>query len=190
MKILGTKAYWVDLGEDEGQVIRFAQNEKDIESRYDAVSIKRAPQYDCHWQLGYVPPMVLVDAGWSFECDRCYKEIHEEHWDYEADEAIHPVAKGLLLFCSDACLCEHNAESSIRKIRVAQAKAFLLSRYPKAQNLRVHCWGGIVTASFGWANKKRRVDWDSKAPELLSFGWQSPEEFAKTEKEFRTWAAS
>jgi hypothetical protein len=55
-----------------------------LDTEFDAVSCKRAPQFD-QYAPGPVPRTALLDDGWWFECSNCYRRAEQRDWDDEDD---------------------------------------------------------------------------------------------------------
>ncbi len=68
----------------------------------------RCPQYDQFAPVGFVPPRVLLEDGWSLccrECDRMFDEENEQEDEDTEDEYIYPdpVFVGSWTYCSQRC---------------------------------------------------------------------------------------
>lgn len=68
----------------------------------DVDSCRRAPEFDGYAEAGAVPPLVLIEHHWWFECDHCG---HRITCDYEGPdgEDLSPVADGDRVYCDAAC---------------------------------------------------------------------------------------
>lgn len=111
----------------------------------DIESCCRVPEFDAY-APGPVPPLVLIDNGWWFECLECNRRVsldmEEELEDEGLDPAsFQPVEQGSSVFCSSAC--QHKYETD--KIKKAEAKAELerifLEKFPGATVVSVHLGG-------------------------------------------------
>lgn len=150
-------AYYCE--DEEGAQIIFANNPDHAAKRsYDgyADKIKRCPEYDEWWWLGFVPDRVLIDDGWYGQCYYCEKRI-------DSDEPLQIVEQNYRLFCSPDCLKAHNEESKIRRIRRQQIKCVLRSMFPGVRGL--HVWG--EAAWFKFPGGKYDVNWNTKSPDTV-----------------------
>lgn len=95
-------------------------------------SVSRAPQYDEHWPLGYVPPLQLLEEGWWWNCPECDYEFSadEFRWDDERPEQPTPVSIKNWLYCSPDCAKEARKKAQLRRLQSAQVKAVLMSQLP------------------------------------------------------------
>lgn len=148
------KAYEVRDDYEGHCCIRFAPNnatarregahELDIE--WESVEhCQRKPEFD-QYAPGPVPPMVLLEHGWWFECHHCGRRID----DYMADELesdgldpadFTPCASGRSVYCSAACQAMFYAE---RRANAAAQTALIElfdAKFPNCKISRVHVCG-------------------------------------------------
>lgn len=108
------KAYQVSDGND-GCVIQFATNSatarregaNEIGCEWEDIDYcNRRPHLDAY-APGPVPPEVLIDAGWWFECGRCYSHVNE-------DTALRVIV-GPQAYCCPACMMKDQANRAAPK---------------------------------------------------------------------------
>lgn len=129
---------------------------------YDPESAKRAPQYDEHWPLGYVPPLQLLAEGWHWRCPECDREFSSDEFrqDDEHPEPPDPTPDRRRLYCSPKCAESASSKAELRRLRCAQIKAVITSQCP----------GAVITSlspgrvQFRFPGAKRSAAWSVKAP--------------------------
>lgn len=125
------KAYQVDSGNEDGNcVIAFASNNatarragaNELGYTFEEVeSCRRAPEFDSFASLGKVPPLVLIEHQWRFECGHCGVWVGEETYTYDEDgaggERYHePVVDSLdRVYCCASHMAEDFADSNARR---------------------------------------------------------------------------
>lgn len=148
------KAYMVREPDEGHCVIRFATNnatarreganELDLEWE-DIESCNRRPEFDCY-APGPVPPLVLIEHGWWFECHHCGRKIDE----YMADEIdadgfdsadFTPVASGHEVFCCAACQAQRHAEQRGNKAAKVALIELFDAKFPNCTIKDVHVYG-------------------------------------------------
>lgn len=75
----------------------------------------RSPEFD-RYAPGPVPPLVMIDHGWWFECCHCGHHIDIYAVDPDGDE-LDPVADGQSVYCSKAHMMAEWAERRERQAR-------------------------------------------------------------------------
>lgn len=100
------KAFVVSEDMEGRSVIVFAQHNvvarregaNELNTEFEYVECRRAPEFDSHAEKGFVPRSVLMGLGWWFTCHgpRCEKQIFggEDTYIIDADDRI---------FCSHKC---------------------------------------------------------------------------------------
>ena len=99
----------------------------------DIESCRRASWADSYAQDRRVPPLVMINHGWWFECCHCGCQVSDDssHDDDDGNEIPHePVADGQFVYCSPACLAEDQRERAERKARKEAAKKAALDTFP------------------------------------------------------------
>jgi len=77
---------------------------------------RRAPQFDRYAELGAVPPLVLIDAGWRFECDHCGRAIDLDADDEDTGPELNPAGdKQGHVFCCPEHMMLAWAETQLRR---------------------------------------------------------------------------
>ncbi|UZB30964.1 hypothetical protein [Xanthomonas phaseoli] len=100
----------------------------------DVESCRRTPALDAY-APGPVPPLVLIDNGWWFECAHCGCRIDDELIE---DEGLQPMEAGASVFCSRACWAERAAQTRRREAAVAAICELVQTQFPKAEIIRAH----------------------------------------------------
>lgn len=112
------------FSEDRGDIVFLtpleACREIDRADRDDHTPLKRTPAWDEFAELGYVPPLELLRAGWRLPCWHCDREI-------DADDGLEDVTSSMrAVFCGQACFdawTARRAEIHARKERLAKIAA-------------------------------------------------------------------
>lgn len=106
----------------------------ELGSEFEYVECSRAKQYDEYADKGYVPPLVLINDGWWFECCHCGRRCEEEGYDYDTDEPI-PVedmieAGRQSVYCNQSCKDAREAEIKERNEKFEAFKEKILESRP------------------------------------------------------------
>lgn len=99
----------------------------------DIETCRRAPWADSYAQDRRVPPLVMIEHGWWFECCHCGERVSDDsyHDDDDGEEIPHePVAEGQLIYCTPACRDEDQRERAERTARKAAAKHAVIKKFP------------------------------------------------------------
>ena len=135
----------------------------------DIESCRRAPWADSYAQDRRVPPLVMIEQGWWFECCHCGCKVSDDsyHDDDEGNEIQHePVADGQLVYCTPACLDADRREREDREARKAAAKKLALEKFP---GVEVKWVGDFepVQVMFAFPGGKYKATW-TVGDELVS----------------------
>lgn len=128
----------------------------------DVESCRRAPWADAYAQERRVPPLVMIEHGWWFECSHCGTKVSEDSSDYDDDgnEIPHsPVAEGHGVYCTQKCLDAEHQERAERNKRREDAIKATLERFPGVDVK----WASETTPAsvmFSFPGGKRTVSWD------------------------------
>lgn len=129
------KAYSVQ-DEEHGVVVfatsgiaarRMGANE--LNTEFECIeSCRRLPWADEYASAGTVPPLVLIDHGWWFECSHCGVKVCSDSGDYDKDSdkdiPHEPIADGDAVYCKPSCrdaVLKERAECKARKEAAQQA---------------------------------------------------------------------
>lgn len=148
------KAYEVREPDEGHCVIRFATNNatarregaNELDIDWESVeSCQRKPHFD-HYAPGPVPPLVLIDFGWWFECHHCGRQVDNYMSERLEDDGLDPadftpVASGHAVYCSEACQAKHGAEQRANKAAQAALIELFEAKYPECSIKRVHVYG-------------------------------------------------
>lgn len=129
------KAYSVQ--DEEHGVVVFASSgiaarrmgANELNTEFECIeSCRRLPWADEYASAGTVPPLVLIDHGWWFECSHCGVKVCSDSstYDKESDKDIphEPVADGDFIYCCPAHLeaeLKKRSELAARKDAAKQA---------------------------------------------------------------------
>lgn len=106
---LRTKKAYAVREDDEGHaVVVFAKSGAEarrlggyeMDMTFERVdSCCRAPEFDAYADAGKVPPLVMIENGWWFECDYCGHKVDSDAEGPDGEE-LHPVADGERVYCN------------------------------------------------------------------------------------------
>ncbi|WP_434990089.1 hypothetical protein [Xanthomonas melonis] len=138
---LNLKAYQVDnydqsvLIFDTSSVAARRRGAVEMDCDFSEVeACRRQPALDAY-APGPVPPLVMIDNGWWFECGNCGCRIDEESVE---DEGLQPIEAGAFVFCSRACWAERAAQTRRREAAVAAICEVVQTQFPQAEIIRAH----------------------------------------------------
>lgn len=155
--------YEGDCIEDHEHLIVWVSDLVEIENNYEeGYEIERKSEYDKYEKLGYVPPKVLIEDGWWFECNQCYRKIDYEYYDYEKEESLNPVFEEDKVFCSYDCKCNYQKDVEITKQLKEQYKQFVKSKFPKSDIKRIWASTKEVYIELNLPELKYPVSFNSK----------------------------
>jgi hypothetical protein len=136
------KAFLVDCEQENGAQIYFAEtanqakcyaaNEEGIEY-IEVTSCRRRPQFD-QYAPGPIPPKVLIEDGWWFECHGCNRRVEEDMHDYWEDDGPTqpdgPVYRGQGVWCSTNCQAKSDAREAEARRKSEETIAAVRSQWP------------------------------------------------------------
>lgn len=106
---LRTKKAYAVREDDEGHtVVVFAKSSAEARrlggykldlAFEDVDSCRRAPEFDAYADAGKVPPLVMIEHGWWFECDYCGQKVDSDAEGPDGEE-LHPVAEVDRVYCN------------------------------------------------------------------------------------------
>lgn len=148
------KAYEVRDDYEGHCVIRFAANNatarregaNELDIEWNSVEhCRRKPEFD-HYAPGPVPPLVLIEHGWWFECHHCGRHVDESLSERVEDDGLDPadftpVASGQAVFCCEACQAKQHAEQRANKAAQVALIELFESKFPGCTIKRVHVYG-------------------------------------------------
>jgi hypothetical protein len=150
------KAYLVRVDDSEGgAAIAFATNNasarrkggNELDASFEEVeSCRRAPEFDAY-APGPVPPLVLIEHGWWFECFNCGRTVREDEEEDDDGDPLSPVAVGQAVFCCPICQARHYAEQRARKAAEAAFVEIVVTKWPEAKVHRVSVYGDRLEPS-------------------------------------------
>ncbi|MGL4457274.1 MAG: hypothetical protein ACRCUB_02595 [Plesiomonas shigelloides] len=128
----------------------------------DIESCRRAPWADAYVQDRCVPPLVMIEHGWWFECSHCGTKVSSDSSDYDDDgnEIPHsPVAEGHAVYCTQKCLDAEHKEREERKQWHDEAVNATLERFPGV-NVQWVSSCAPASVAFTFPGGKRGVSWE------------------------------
>lgn len=127
----------------------------------DIESCRRAPWADTYAQDRRVPPLVMINHGWWFECCHCGTQVSDDssHYDDDDNEIPHePVAEGQLIYCTPACRDAEHRDRAERKARKEAATKVTTDTFPGADVKWVDD-GEPANVSFTFPGGKYTANW-------------------------------
>lgn len=131
------KAYSVQDGE-HGVIVfatsgiaarRMGANE--LNTEFECIeSCRRVQWADDYASAGAVPPLVLIDHGWWFECSNCGVKVCSDSGDYDKDIPHEPVADGDAVYCKPYCRDAALKDRAEREARKEAAKQAAEQKFP------------------------------------------------------------
>lgn len=162
---------WIVFAESGKEAARKGANELDTDP--ECVEAVRAPQWDKHATLGYVPPREMIEAGWWLVCRQCWRKIDNDNEQEDEDGGFYhpdPVFVGSESFCSQRCYDKSREDDLIRQARKQEAIAHIVKTWPKAKQALVVNGGHPgyeVYATFRFGSNGR-AEWKSSDPDHVS----------------------
>lgn len=166
------KAFIVSDGE-EGACICFARHSvaarrdgaNELNTDFEAVSCRRAPQFDQYAEAGEVPASVLVDHGWWFECMQCGQKVCDDPYDSEGDPVqLDPVfTPSGQIFCRPSCKDACAAERAEEKARGEAAAQAALAKWPGIEICSTNGYENPGRVWFKFPGGLGQADWTQGA---------------------------
>lgn len=91
------------------------------------VTCRRAKMFDRYADLGEVPALALLEAGWRFECTNCGQLLYSEN---EGTPLSAVVERDDWVYCCAQCRDEHELEISGRNASFEKFKAIVTAARP------------------------------------------------------------
>lgn len=149
----GLLAYQIDEGFEGESAIVFATHRTKAKSDgaaelglnyVEIQSCRRVPELDAY-APGPVPPLVLFQRGWWFECAHCTQPIRPGQL---ADDAQPCEANGWL-YCTPNCRALRHALERRSEAAEAALIELVTTRYPAATQIRTRVVNGILQGEDG-----------------------------------------
>ena len=108
-KTRAKKAYTVTEDDEGRSVVVFAKSGAEARRMgghehgltFEEVdSCRRSPEFDAYVDAGKVPPLVMIEHGWWFECDYCGHRVDSGAEGPDGEE-LHIVADGARVYCNN-----------------------------------------------------------------------------------------
>lgn len=172
---------------DEGHcVIVFATNNatarreggNELDCEFGEVEhCRRRPHFD-QYAPGPVPPLVLIEHGWWFECHHCSRKIDEymDDENFDPDDCT-PVASGQDVFCCSTCQARNHAERRANGAAKVALIELFEAKFPGCSIKDVHVYGAKLeprddgggmkcTVSFLFPGARYGATYEYGSPEL------------------------
>lgn len=149
------KAYEVRDSGEGYCVIQYATNSatarregaSKLDTDWDSIeSCVRKPEFDAY-APGPVPPMVMIEHGWWFECFHCGRRVSNDMSEEIEDDGLDPddfvprASDIRAVFCSAACEAESAANARLNEwAKDALAELFEV-KFPGATISHLHVYG-------------------------------------------------
>lgn len=150
------KAYEVQDNYEGHAVVVFATNNttarragaSDLGIELDCVEYcKRAPHLD-QYAPGPVPPLVLIEHGWWFECGHCGRRVSNdmaEELELDGLDSANFVprpAGDSGVFCSASCESHDHMATRGREEAEEALREVFEAKFPDAEIVMIHCYDG------------------------------------------------
>lgn len=142
------KAYTVREDYDGHCVVVFARSNAEARRKggnelnlsfEEVESCRRAPEFDAYAEAGDVPPLVMIEHGWWYECGYCGRQVSSEgYMDDDEQDPMEPSTDGKFVYCNGAHQMAHWAarrETAAREHAAIEACALKFFGLP-ITNLR------------------------------------------------------
>lgn len=108
---------------------------RELGEEFDYVECTRAPQFDQYVELGKVPPMALLAAGWRFECNYCGHTVMDDDERDGCDEDEKTpldeiVVIGQAVYCNQGCKDSRDKEKADRELAFQTFKGLVKAERP------------------------------------------------------------
>ena len=124
------------FAKNSAEARRFAANEFDCDFA-EVESCRRVKQYD-QYAPGPVPPLVLIENGWWFECCGCGVKVELDGEEQE------PVEYKSNVFCTEICHQEYNISNAKKALLEAQGikdlSDYLRAHFPDTKITNTHAY--------------------------------------------------
>lgn len=108
------------------------EGDGELGEEFGCVECTRAPQFDQYAELGKVPPMALLEAGWWFECSHCWHQVMDD--DGRDEDENTPLDKvvvvGQAVYCNQSCKDGHDKEKADRESAFQAFKESVKTKRP------------------------------------------------------------
>lgn len=106
----------------------------------DIESCRRTPQFD-QYAPGPVPPLMLIEDGWWFECSHCGRRVSSDMADELESEGLDPdnfeprPAGKRGVYCSEGCECRNHLNKSYEEEATDALRQVFEAKFPGAEIL-------------------------------------------------------
>jgi hypothetical protein len=99
----------------------------ELNSDFDSVELKRAPEFDSYADEGFVPNKILIESGWWFECHHCGHKLHEDDEENERNDYVYVNQS---VYCNPTC--QHKLDKTIndQKTKFESFKRLIQEKRP------------------------------------------------------------
>ena len=130
----------------------------------DIESCRRAQWADPYATQRRVPPLIMMEHGWWFECGHCGVQVSSDSCGHDDDgnEIPHtPVVDGDIVYCTQLCMDKEKLEQEIIQAHADAATQAVTNAYPGVHVLWVGTRHGTdgTAVSFTFPGGQRAVDW-------------------------------
>lgn len=143
------KAYQVNASYEGGSVVVYAtssaaarrEGAAELDTDFEGVeSCRRAPELD-GYAPGPVPPMVLLQNGWWFECVNCGTRVSLDREEDGDGQPLDPCVSGQSVYCTRACRAARFVYERQRQAAQSALVEWVEARYPEAVTIHPHVYG-------------------------------------------------
>lgn len=132
------------------------------------LKISRHEYLDGYSELGYVPPLDLIELGWSIECNWCGSIIDSDFYNYENVTEMNPFYNRDVIYCCEGCLINSQKQSTLFKKLAENIEMYILKNYVEASNIDVYVESEkVFEAYFNLPGFFYKVKWSSEDKDSL-----------------------
>jgi hypothetical protein len=153
----------------EHSVVARREGANELNTDFESVNCRRAPEFDTYAEAGKVPDRVLVEHGWWFECMQCSKRICDEPYDDDGEPIeLQPIYEERgWIFCSPKCRDSLYAEKAEQKARAEAAATAALAKWPGIEICHKNGYENPGRVWFKFPGGAGQADWTQGASTIL-----------------------
>lgn len=111
-------------------VVARREGASELNTEFEYVECRRAPEFDQYAEIGEVPIQVLIGHGWRYKCFGCGTTVHKYSEDDEGNELELYYPDDNRVYCSLQCCSEEIERNNEQKRREREVVNAALERWP------------------------------------------------------------